>query len=169
MVLTGPTRGLGLEAARAIVARAPRGRLALLGRPGPTFDGVTRELSAPDRLVEAIGCDFASLTQIRDAAARVRELVAAASLGSIDALVLNAGIQTIDRLQRSTDGFELTFAPQRSGSVLADMAPGRRFGHLRGGYVDIDQERRASDDSYDAERERQLWDVLEELVAPTPR
>lgn len=302
VVLTGPTRGLGLEAARAIVARAPHSSLALLGRPGPTLDSVTRELTAPDRIVEAIGCDFSSLAQIRDAAARVRELVAAPSLGPIDALVLNAGIQTTDRRQRTADGFELTFGvnviapfvlldelldqlaprasvvivgsgthdtnrstrlvahprwedprelaqadlgqdadsptagqrayatsklavnylchevqrrygdrlrcnvhdpglmpgtglardmsrlrrfmwdrvmphlplpgtstPQRSGSVLADMALGRRFENLRDGYVDIDRERRASEESYDALRERQLWNVLEELVAPTPR
>ena len=58
-----------------------------------------------------------------------------------------------------------TSTPQRSGAVLADMALGRRFGELRGGYVDIDEERRASPESYDTERERQLWETLEQLTA----
>lgn len=58
-----------------------------------------------------------------------------------------------------------TSTPERSGAVLADMALGQRFPDLRGGYVDIDQVTRASDESYDTTREARLWEVLESLTA----
>lgn len=58
-----------------------------------------------------------------------------------------------------------TSTPERSAAVLADMALGQRFPDLRGGYVDIDQVTRASDESYDTTREARLWEVLESLTA----
>lgn len=109
VLVTGPTRGLGLEAARALVARAPHVRLALLGRAGTTLDAVAAELRRPGRTAEPIGVDFASLAEVRAAAARVRSLVADGALGPLDALVLNAGIQTVDRRHETSDGVELTF------------------------------------------------------------
>lgn len=297
VVVTGPTRGLGLEACRALVERAPRSHLVLLGRPGPPMEAVVSELRGRVRSVVDIPVDFGDLGQVRAAGRRICELVDAGDCGSVDGLVLNAGIQTVDRMHQTVDGLELTFGvnvvapflllqevrthlargssivlvgsgthttdrstrlvahprwedpaalarpgnspdagsavagqrayatsklavnhlcheldrrsagrwrcnvhdpglmpgtglardmsalrrfawhhvlphlpvpgtstPQRSGVVLAEMALGLRFPELRGGYVDIDRVTRASDESYDADREARLWEVLESLT-----
>lgn len=298
VVVTGPTRGLGLEACRAVAERAPRAHLVLLGRAGPAMDSVATELRSRVRSVHVVAVDFAELAQVVRAANAVGDLVDRGEIGTIDGLVLNAGIQTVDRLHRTADGLELTFGvnvvapfllvresearlapgasvvlvgsgthftdrstrlvahprwedpadlaqvglgpdpgsavagqrayatsklavnhlchelerragerwranvhdpglmpgtglardmnafrrfmwhrvmphlpipgtstPQQSGAVLAEMALGTRFGDLRAGYVDVDQVRRASDESYDAAREARLWEVLESLTS----
>ena len=299
VVVTGPTRGLGLEACRAIAELSPGAHLVLLGRLGPAMDAVVSDLCDRVGSVAVVGVDFADMRQVAAAARQVREMIDGGTCGTIDGLVLNAGIQTVDRLQRTVDGLELTFGvnviapfllvreltdrlasgasvvlvgsgthftnrstrlvahprwedpadlaraavgpdapskvagqrayatsklavnhlcheldrrsggrwrcnvhdpglmpgtglardmnglrrfawhhvlphlpipgtstPQRSGAVLADMALGRRFAELRGGYVDIDRVTRASDESYDTAREARLWEVLEMLTHP---
>ena len=56
--------------------------------------------------------------------------------------------------------------PERSGSVLADLALGRALPDLRNGYVDIDRVAEPSPESWDPEREARLWEVCQQL-APT--
>lgn len=53
--------------------------------------------------------------------------------------------------------------PERSGSVLADLALGRTFPDLRNGYVDIDRVAEPSPESWNPEREARLWTVCEQL------
>lgn len=298
IVVTGPTRGLGLEVCRALAGRAPDGHLVLLGRAGQGMDTVVTELRGRVRSVAFVDVDFSDLHQIRASGREIDRMVATGACGPIDGLVLNAGIQTVDRLHRTADGLELTFGvnvvapfllvrslaphlgprasivlvgsgthttersrrlvahprwedpadlarpgigpdaankvagqrayatsklavnhlcheldrrfgdrwrcnvydpglmpgtglardmnslrrfvwhrvlpllpipgtstPERSGAVLADMALGQRFPDLQGGYVDIDQVTRPSDESYDSSREARLWEVLESLTA----
>jgi NAD(P)-dependent dehydrogenase (short-subunit alcohol dehydrogenase family) len=106
VVVTGPTRGLGLEACRAIAERAPSAHLVLLGRTGPAMDAVVSELRGRVRSVASVAVDFADLGQVVAATQQVAEMV---ETGTIDGLVVNAGIQTVDRLHRTVDGLELTF------------------------------------------------------------
>lgn len=262
------------------------------------MDSVADELRRQVRSVHVVGVDFTELAQVARAADRVVDLVDRGEVGAIDGLVLNAGIQTVDRLHETVDGLELTFGvnavapflltrsledrlaprasvvlvgsgthvtdrstrlvahprwedpadlaraglgpdpasavagqrayatsklavnhlchefdrragdrwrcnvhdpglmpgtglardmnrfrrfmwhrvmphlpipgtstPRRSGAVLAEMALSTRFPDLRAGYVDIDQVRRASPESYDIDREARLWEVLESLTA----
>jgi NAD(P)-dependent dehydrogenase (short-subunit alcohol dehydrogenase family) len=114
VVVTGPTRGLGLEACRALADRAladraPGAHVVLLGRAGPAMDAVVSELRGRVRSVASVAVDFADFGQIAAAARRVGELVETGACGTIDGLVVNAGIQTVDRLHRTVDGLELTF------------------------------------------------------------
>ncbi len=110
IVVTGPTRGLGLEACRAIAERAPRSHLVLLGRSGAAMDAAASELRDQVRSVTCITVDFSDLGQVRSVAQQLDDMVATGSCATIDGLVLNAGIQTVDRLHRTADGLELTFA-----------------------------------------------------------
>ncbi len=92
--MTGATAGIGLAAAEQI-RRVPNVRL-LLGTRG------TSTVSA-----DSLPLDLARLASVRSFAAAVEEMLGG---GSIDALVLNAGIQFDDVDQRTEDGFETTFA-----------------------------------------------------------
>ena len=59
--------------------------------------------------------------------------------------------------------------PERSGSVLADLALGRAFPDLRNGYVDIDRVTEPSPESWDPAREARLWEVCQQLAPTAPR
>jgi NAD(P)-dependent dehydrogenase (short-subunit alcohol dehydrogenase family) len=62
-----------------------------------------------------------------------------------------------------------TSTPARSASELADLALGLRHQDLRNGYVDIDRVADPSPESFDAARERRLWEVCEQLAQrPAP-
>lgn len=94
IVMTGATSGIGLKAAQK-----------LLALPNVTMIHGGRKPAAVDRTLgraEARILDLASLSSVR---------AFAASLGGappIDALILNAGLQFIER-KTSIDGFEMTF------------------------------------------------------------
>lgn len=109
VVVTGPSRGLGLETCRAIAEHTPGAHVVLLGRSGPAMDAVASELRDSVSSVGTAAVDFADLGQVRAAARQVRDMIDRGAGGTIDGLVLNAGIQTVDRLQRTVDGIELTF------------------------------------------------------------
>lgn len=97
VVMTGGTAGLGAHALRHIAAQPDT--LVIVGARG---SGRT-----VPRGVEVIPLDLASLDSVREFADAV-----ARRLGDvrIDALVLNAGMQTSNNERRSTDGYESTFA-----------------------------------------------------------
>lgn len=109
IVVTGPNRGLGLETCRALAGRSPDSHLVLLGRAGQRTDAVVTELRGRVRSVTFVAVDFSDLDQIRASGREVDRMVATGACGPIDGLVLNAGIQTVDRLHRTADGLELTF------------------------------------------------------------
>jgi NAD(P)-dependent dehydrogenase (short-subunit alcohol dehydrogenase family) len=108
LLLTGPTRGLGRDLTLALATR--KVRLVLLGRNRDALADVAseaRQAGSPD--VHTIGVDFASLAQTVEAASQVGSLVSAGTIGHIDTVIANAGIQLGDRNQRTHDGIELTF------------------------------------------------------------
>lgn len=111
-MLTGPTRGLGREAALALAGRPPgrKADLLLVGRAGDALDDVCARARALGAAVIAVPCDLGSLTSVRDAAAAVRHAVASGHVRPLRAVVANAGMQSTDIRQASADGYELTFA-----------------------------------------------------------
>jgi NAD(P)-dependent dehydrogenase (short-subunit alcohol dehydrogenase family) len=95
IVMTGGTAGIGLTAVERI-RQAPGVRL-LVGARAQAPSGVeTRPL------------DLGRLASVRGFAGAVGTWLG--DTGTIDALVLNAGVQVRDLAQRTEDGFEVTFA-----------------------------------------------------------
>jgi len=97
VVMTGVTAGLGAHTLRYIAAQ-PDTRVII---------GARGSGRAVPRGVEVIPLDLASLTSVREFVKAVTQHLGDAC---IDALVLNAGMQTSSNEGRSADGYELTFA-----------------------------------------------------------
>jgi retinol dehydrogenase-12 len=111
-VVTGATSGIGLETARILAqqsARGAHGEAALLigvGRDRERCERVRAELlaGAPEARVHFEVADFASLSEVRAAAARISSTV-----DHVDVLVNNAGTFTFRR-QPTVDGLETQLA-----------------------------------------------------------
>jgi NAD(P)-dependent dehydrogenase (short-subunit alcohol dehydrogenase family) len=103
ILLTGPTRGLGRAVLDEFARTRPEPDLLLLGRP-PAVDEVAREARAA-----ALPVDLADLAAVRAAGDAAAAQVADGQRPPFTTVVLNAGIQTVDRRHRGADGHELTF------------------------------------------------------------
>ncbi|MCW2717670.1 SDR family NAD(P)-dependent oxidoreductase [Pseudonocardia sp.] len=112
VLITGPTRNLGRHAVLAMADR-PAGQrpdLLLVGRAGKDLAAVAEEAHVRGARVHEIGCDLSRLSDVRAAAATVRDLLTAGTVRPLRALVANAGTMSTDTRQASADGYELTFA-----------------------------------------------------------
>jgi NAD(P)-dependent dehydrogenase (short-subunit alcohol dehydrogenase family) len=128
LVMTGGTSGIGRRVLKRLLAEYQNWTIILLARQS----GRTRELSGIRRCerLTVIDTDLASLKSVDRACDDVIR-----SLGShgIDALALNAGIQTVSTDTASADGLELTFAVNFLAHFLiverlkAHMRPGGRI------------------------------------------
>jgi NAD(P)-dependent dehydrogenase (short-subunit alcohol dehydrogenase family) len=98
VVVTGAAGGIGLEAARALVARGDR--VIATARNAARCEDIRRELGDGVELVEM---DMGSLASIRAGAQRVAELAPA-----LDVLINNAGVLNTKKLL-DTDGREMTW------------------------------------------------------------
>src|SRR5215468_52384 len=105
LVMTGGTSGIGRRVVERLLAEYPGWTIILLARLSPRSRGL-RQLRGSERLT-VIDADLASLKSVDQACDDVIR-----SLGShgIDALALNAGIQTVSNDTVSADGLELAFA-----------------------------------------------------------
>lgn len=110
IVMTGGTAGIGLAAAERM-RQAPDVRL-LVGARGQAPSGV-----------ESRPLDLGRLASVRGFADAVGAWLGEGA--TIDALVLNAGIQAHDLAQRTEDGFETTFAVNHLAHylLLRQLAP----------------------------------------------
>lgn len=112
VLITGPTRNLGRHAVLAM-ADHPDGQrpdLLLVGRAGRDLATVADEARALGARVHEIGCDLASLVEVRAAAATARGLLVDGAVRPLRALIANAGTMSVDTRRVSADGYELTFA-----------------------------------------------------------
>jgi NAD(P)-dependent dehydrogenase (short-subunit alcohol dehydrogenase family) len=134
VLITGPTGGLG-KAATLAIANRPAGQrpdLVLIGRAGNGLTEVAEAARAAGATVQEIGCDLARLSDVRDAADKVRDLLEAAAIRPLRALVANAGVSVADTHDASADGYELTFAvnylahAQLIGDLLGSLVPPAR-------------------------------------------
>src|SRR6202042_745954 len=86
--------------------------------------------------VQEIGCDLARLADVRDAARRVKDLLATGAVRPLRAIVANAGVSVADTHNASADGYELSFAvnhlahAQLIGDLLDSLAAPARVALL---------------------------------------
>ena len=111
-LITGPTGGLGRPATMAMAQYPERQRpdLLLVGRLGNALSAVAAEARAAGATVREVGCDLASLADVRTAAETVKELLKSGVVGPMTGLIANAGLSVVDTRSASADGYELTFA-----------------------------------------------------------
>jgi nucleoside-diphosphate-sugar epimerase len=118
VVITGPTRGLGLATALDLARLAPDTVLLMLGREGSALDAAVAQVRAAGaRDAVAIPLDQASRAAIRVAAERTRRIVRDRQL-AVTALVANVGIQIMGTTATTPDGFEQTFGVNVLGTHL---------------------------------------------------
>lgn len=133
VLITGPTGGLGLHATVAMASRPAHERpdLLLLGRPGSRLSEVAAQVRAAGARAHEVGCDLASLADVRAAAVRVKDLLAEGAVRPLRAIVANAGLS--GQPGASADGYEMTFAvnylahAQLVGDLLDALTPTARI------------------------------------------
>lgn len=107
VLITGVTSGLGREAARVLAARGAH--VIGTGRTAESARGVLARFGANST---AIACELSEPASVRQAAAEV------AALGrSLDAVIFNAGIMALPRLQQKY-GYELQFFTNHIGHFI---------------------------------------------------
>ncbi|HEX4893444.1 MAG TPA: SDR family NAD(P)-dependent oxidoreductase [Hyphomicrobiaceae bacterium] len=123
--MTGGTSGFGRRALEMILAR-PEWRVILLARRSERTEELKRIYEDSGRLA-IVEADLASLSSL---SAAIADVEARLNGRPIDAMALNAGIQTVAGDQQSADGLELTFAVNH----LAHFLMADRLGpHIRDG------------------------------------
>ena len=112
LVMTGGTRGLG----RAVVDRVlalPDWRIILFARGANPLTGLAPAVASR---VDVVAADLADLRSVQRACSDVRSRLGGSS--DIEALALNAGLQSARKDPVSADGFELHFAVNHLAHVL---------------------------------------------------
>jgi NAD(P)-dependent dehydrogenase (short-subunit alcohol dehydrogenase family) len=123
IIVTGPTRGLGLATVRAILRRAPDATLILAGRNREALAMLARRLgkARPRAQLLTVELDLQSTASVRRCAAAVRELAP----DGLEAMILSAGLQFPTGELRGEGGVELTFANNHLGHyLLANLLAG---------------------------------------------
>ncbi len=117
IVVTGATAGIGQATAHALALRGAH--VIGVGRSPARCQALREAILAerPGARVSVAAADLASQRQIRQLAAEIRAIVAAAGEAKIDALVNNAG--TVSSWHKMTeDGYELQFAVNHLAAFL---------------------------------------------------
>ena len=111
-VVTGATRGLGLELARQLAGEGVR--LAICGRDEEEVQKAATDLAGRGAVSIYAGvCDITDTGQVRDFVERVRQ-----ELGPIDVLINNAGIITVGPFETlSREDFQQAFATHVGGPL----------------------------------------------------
>jgi light-dependent protochlorophyllide reductase len=109
-IVTGASTGLGLECARALIARDPSWHVVLAVRDTTRGAEAVERIGHPDRCT-VLEVDLASLTSVRAFTGSVRR----AGLPPLRAIVCNAGVQVVSDTERTDDGFEMTFGVNHLG------------------------------------------------------
>jgi NAD(P)-dependent dehydrogenase (short-subunit alcohol dehydrogenase family) len=110
IIITGANAGLGLECARAILARDESWHIVLAVRDMSRGEAAVAELGSPDRCTVLV-CDLASLRSVRE----FTTAFTAAGLPPLHAVVGNAGLQVVSGIQMTEDGVETTFGVNHLG------------------------------------------------------
>ena len=108
IVMTGATRGIGLEAAKNILRRSSDTHLAILAR-GSSGAEVLPDLLSVSPHVSVIGADLANKASIDAAAGEAARRVDEGMLPPLRGIVCNAGVHLHDAIHTTDDGYEITF------------------------------------------------------------
>lgn len=129
VLITGGSRGLGLNMARQLVAEGAK--VVICARSEQELEGAVLDLSGPGRTVLAIQCDITDVWQVDSMMEEIRE-----RLGTVDVLINNAGIIQVGPFENMTiDDFEDAMKVHFWGplyttlAVLEDMKT-KRDGHI---------------------------------------
>jgi len=109
-IITGASAGLGLECARALLARDPSWHVVLAVRDTARGADAVAALGEPNRCT-VLEMDLASLRSVRDFVQRL----SATELPPVHALVCNAGVQMVSGTEETDDGVEMTFGVNHLG------------------------------------------------------
>jgi NAD(P)-dependent dehydrogenase (short-subunit alcohol dehydrogenase family) len=116
VVITGGSRGLGLELARLFAAEGAS--LALLARDEAALERARRDVEQPGIDVLPVGCDVADRGQVEQALARVVD-----HFGRLDVLVNNAGVIQVGPMEHMTlDDYESAMAVHFRGPLQTMLA-----------------------------------------------
>lgn len=109
VLLTGPTSGIGAGMLRALLEHPARPHLVLLARNPAALDAALTKAHDAGLTAHGVHVDLADLVSVQAALAEVRALIEAGMVAPIDAALLNAGAQFVDRRRTGAQGHELTF------------------------------------------------------------
>jgi NAD(P)-dependent dehydrogenase (short-subunit alcohol dehydrogenase family) len=129
VVMTGGTSGIGRQTLKLLLSESGTFSVLVLARSSPRVEELWALPGAAERLA-IVDAALASLASVDTACEEVGRRLGG---GMIDALVLNAGIQTVTGDQASADGLELTFAVNFLAHFLiaerlkARLRPGARI------------------------------------------
>ncbi len=131
VVITGGSRGLGLELARQFGHRGAR--LSLLARDADELERAKAELDARGYEVAVFPCDVGARNEVEDAVARTLH-----RFGAIDVLVNNAGRVDVGPLETMTvEDFEASMRVHFFGPLYALYAALPELRERRGRVVNI--------------------------------
>ena len=143
-LITGGHGGIGLSAARELASRY-KWNLLLAGRSPDRMARAAEDLRRDFGVsVATVQLDTSSLHAVRTAAAEVTRMLESGALGSLDALLCNAGGRFDGPVSFSPEGYELTFATNCLGHFLlanllcGGMADGGRIVFTASGTHDPD-------------------------------
>lgn len=116
VVITGGNSGLGFECAKTI-ARSNQGWLIIIAsrdieKSMQAKGEILKEI--PDQMIEVLKLNLASLESVRDFVKEFKQLNSPPLYG----LICNSGILIREGMEKSKDGYELTFAINHLGHFL---------------------------------------------------
>ena len=109
MVLTGVSRGFGLETARSVMKRHPQNHYVVLGRGDAARLAGELGQEAGAGNVSGIDCDLAFLGQVRHAATEIGDDVDHGRRPPLGGYLGNAGLVMSTADRQTSDGYEMTF------------------------------------------------------------
>lgn len=109
LIMTGATRGIGRAAAAELLRTEPDLHLVLLGRE-ESGRAALAEFRAISEHVTLVGVDLADITSIRSAAEKIVRRLETGDLPPLHGFLGNAGLQFVDAIHATTNGYETTFA-----------------------------------------------------------
>lgn len=129
IVMTGAGSGIGFAALRPLLAADPTVTLITLGRATAPGDGDARlapiAAEFPTARLLHLRADLSSLRETDAAAAEIVRRVQSGELPAVGALICNAGVQRVDALTATAEGFEETFAVNvlSVAALIAGLGP----------------------------------------------
>lgn len=129
IVMTGAGSGIGFAALRPLLAADPTVTLITLGRAPAPGDGDARlapiAAEFPTARLLHLRADLSSLRETDAAAAEIVRRVQSGELPAVGALICNAGVQRVDALTATAEGFEETFAVNvlSVAALIAGLGP----------------------------------------------